>query len=75
MATVGGVKEVEGNQNSLEIENLARFAVDEHNKKEVSFSHKKIQLSFYRFLCTWMMVLFCGWVFASRNMNGFRSNF
>ncbi|KAJ7964942.1 Cysteine proteinase inhibitor [Quillaja saponaria] len=34
MAAVGGIREVEGNQNSLEIENLARFAVAEHNKKE-----------------------------------------
>ncbi|KAF4356268.1 hypothetical protein CsatB_028600 [Cannabis sativa] len=36
MATVGGIKEVDGNQNSLEIESLARFAVDEHNKKQNS---------------------------------------
>lgn len=34
MAKVGGISDVEGNANSLEIENLARFAVDEHNKKE-----------------------------------------
>ncbi|KAJ7960494.1 Cysteine proteinase inhibitor [Quillaja saponaria] len=34
MATLGGIRQVEGNQNSLEIENLARFAVEEHNKKE-----------------------------------------
>ncbi|OMO51154.1 Proteinase inhibitor I25, cystatin [Corchorus capsularis] len=34
MATVGGITEGKGNANSLEIENLARFAVDEHNKKE-----------------------------------------
>ncbi|GMJ07047.1 ARABIDOPSIS THALIANA PHYTOCYSTATIN 6, cystatin B [Hibiscus trionum] len=33
MATVGGISQVEGSANSLEIENLARFAVDEHNKK------------------------------------------
>ncbi|KAL5579988.1 hypothetical protein UlMin_015510 [Ulmus minor] len=36
MALVGGIKESEGVANSLEIENLARFAVDEHNKKENS---------------------------------------
>nr|5ELJ_A Chain A, SUMO-Affirmer-S2D5 [synthetic construct]5EQL_A Chain A, SUMO-Affirmer-S2D5 [synthetic construct] len=29
-----GVRAVPGNENSLEIEELARFAVDEHNKKE-----------------------------------------
>ncbi|XWS52640.1 hypothetical protein CRYUN_Cryun11dG0088400 [Craigia yunnanensis] len=34
MATLGGISEVEGNANSLEMENLARFAVDEHKKKE-----------------------------------------
>nr|AFK41117.1 unknown [Lotus japonicus] len=34
MAAVGGASEVPGNQNSLEIENLARFAVEEHNKKQ-----------------------------------------
>ncbi|KAL6340716.1 hypothetical protein AAG906_014406 [Vitis piasezkii] len=32
MATVGGIEEYHGN--ALEIENLARFAVDEHNKKQ-----------------------------------------
>ncbi|KAH8522716.1 hypothetical protein Peur_041215 [Populus x canadensis] len=34
MATLGGVHDSEASQNSVEIENLARFAVDEHNKKE-----------------------------------------
>ncbi|XVF69464.1 hypothetical protein PTKIN_Ptkin11bG0084300 [Pterospermum kingtungense] len=43
MAKVGGISEVEGNANSLEIENLARFAVDEHNKKENSMlEYKKV---------------------------------
>lgn len=35
MATLGGASHVEGSANSLEMENLARFAVDEHKKKEV----------------------------------------
>lgn len=37
MATLGGVHESSGGaaQNSVEIEGLARFAVEEHNKKEV----------------------------------------
>lgn len=35
MAAVGGIKEVGGSANSLEIDTLARFAVDEHNKKQV----------------------------------------
>nr|ALG38347.1 cysteine proteinase inhibitor [Boehmeria nivea]ASH99044.1 cysteine proteinase inhibitor [Boehmeria nivea]ASH99045.1 cysteine proteinase inhibitor [Boehmeria nivea] len=34
MATVGGVQDVQGNANSLEIDSLARFAVDDHNKKQ-----------------------------------------
>ncbi|KAE9462193.1 hypothetical protein C3L33_05911, partial [Rhododendron williamsianum] len=34
MAKVGGIKEAEGSANSLEVDNLAKFAVDEHNKKE-----------------------------------------
>ncbi|KAK4758177.1 hypothetical protein SAY87_019478 [Trapa incisa] len=36
MATVGGASDVYGNENSLKIEALARFAVDEQNKKENS---------------------------------------
>jgi hypothetical protein len=37
MATLGGVHESQGgaSQNSAEVEGLARFAVEEHNKKEV----------------------------------------
>ncbi|OMO86051.1 Proteinase inhibitor I25, cystatin [Corchorus olitorius] len=34
MATLGGVHPSHGAENSVETENLARFAVDEHNKKE-----------------------------------------
>ncbi|KAJ0021528.1 cysteine proteinase inhibitor-like [Pistacia vera] len=34
MATLGGVREVDGTANSIEIDGLARFAVDEHNKKQ-----------------------------------------
>ncbi|KAK3032965.1 hypothetical protein RJ639_035793 [Escallonia herrerae] len=34
MAKVGGISESKGSENSLEIESLAQFAVDEHNKKE-----------------------------------------
>jgi hypothetical protein len=37
MATTGGIKEVGGSANSLEIESLARFAVDDYNKKQVRF--------------------------------------
>lgn len=35
MATLGGVHEPRGAENSVAVEDLARFAVDEHNKKEV----------------------------------------
>ncbi|CAA7016232.1 unnamed protein product [Microthlaspi erraticum] len=34
MALLGGVRDVPANENSGEVESLARFAVDEHNKKE-----------------------------------------
>lgn len=34
MATLGGIKDSPAS-NSAEIDGLARFAVDEHNKKEV----------------------------------------
>lgn len=38
MATLGGIRDSHASsQNSDEIHNLAKFAVDEHNKKEVSF--------------------------------------
>nr|XP_011469485.1 PREDICTED: cysteine proteinase inhibitor A [Fragaria vesca subsp. vesca] len=33
-AVLGGVHESQGSQNSLETDELARFAVQEHNKKE-----------------------------------------
>lgn len=53
MATVGGIKEVPSNENSIEVDELARFAVDEHNKKEVWFSFSYSILSFLNW------VLFC----------------
>ncbi|KAK4756006.1 hypothetical protein SAY87_009763 [Trapa incisa] len=34
MATLGGVREPRGAENSVVVEDLARFAVQEHNKKE-----------------------------------------
>jgi hypothetical protein len=34
MATLGGVRDSPGSENSVEIDALARFAVDEHNKKQ-----------------------------------------
>lgn len=34
---VGGIRDIDANANDLQVESLARFAVDEHNKKEVSF--------------------------------------
>lgn len=49
MATVGGVRDVSGNQNSLAIDGLARFAVEEHNKKQVSF------LSLYLFYVNFLL--------------------
>ncbi|KAI4304769.1 hypothetical protein MLD38_040240 [Melastoma candidum] len=34
MAAPGGIVEVKGIENSLEVDGLARFAVEEHNKKK-----------------------------------------
>ncbi|KAF2290067.1 hypothetical protein GH714_001713 [Hevea brasiliensis] len=34
MAKLGGVKEVEGSANSVEINSLARYAVDDYNQKQ-----------------------------------------
>ena len=34
MALPGGISEVDSKENSLEIDSLAKFAVEEHNKKE-----------------------------------------
>ncbi|XP_027342423.1 cysteine proteinase inhibitor-like [Abrus precatorius] len=34
MATLGGARDVAGSQNSVEIDSIARFAVDDHNKKQ-----------------------------------------
>ncbi|XP_057954616.1 cysteine proteinase inhibitor-like [Malania oleifera] len=34
MATLGGIRDVRGAENSQEVDSLARFAVDEHNTKE-----------------------------------------
>lgn len=39
-STLGGVHDSQGASNSADVDELARFAVDEHNKKEVNrFSH------------------------------------
>ncbi|KAH7542100.1 hypothetical protein FEM48_Zijuj02G0037400 [Ziziphus jujuba var. spinosa] len=43
MATLGGIKEVQGNENSVEIESLSRYAVDEYNKKEGNFENALLE--------------------------------
>jgi hypothetical protein len=50
MATLGGTTEVEYTQNNIEIDNLALFAVQEHNIKQVFFlCHFNFVLSFVLF--------------------------
>ncbi|CAN8256558.1 unnamed protein product [Cochlearia groenlandica] len=40
---VGGIRDANANANDLQVESLARFAVDEHNKKEnVSLEYKRL---------------------------------
>lgn len=48
---LGGIHDCKGSQNSAEIDSLARFAVQEHNKKAV------ISLSFFDFFM--LSVLIC----------------
>ncbi|GJY51748.1 cysteine proteinase inhibitor A-like protein [Tanacetum coccineum] len=45
MATFGGVSEPKGVENNLEIDSLAQFAVDEHNKKQNSLLEFKRVIS------------------------------
>ncbi|KAF3559303.1 hypothetical protein F2Q69_00017793 [Brassica cretica] len=39
---VGGVHDLPGNQNSGEIESLARFAIQEHNNKEIVKARQQV---------------------------------
>lgn len=62
MAKVGGIKEAEGSANSLEVDNLAKFAVDEHNKKEVFFplfSLSHIYNNMAKLLCLILVKYYC----------------
>ena len=47
MATLGGVHDSQSSQNSAEIDSLARFAVDEHNKKGVKTINMTLNLLFF----------------------------
>ena len=49
MATLGGVHDSQSSQNSVEIDSLARFAVDEHNKKEVKTTSMTLNLLVFFF--------------------------
>lgn len=56
MATpLGGIQDSPSSENSLEIESLARFAVDQHNAKQVPFFPL---ISFYHKNCDYNKVLF-----------------
>ncbi|ESQ41184.1 hypothetical protein EUTSA_v10015109mg [Eutrema salsugineum] len=40
---VGGISDIDANANDLQVESLARFAVDEHNKKEnVTLEYRRL---------------------------------
>ncbi|VVB14201.1 unnamed protein product [Arabis nemorensis] len=40
---VGGIRDIDANANDLQVESLARFAVDEHNKKEnVTLEYRRL---------------------------------
>ena len=59
---LGGVHDCKGSQNSAEIDSLARFAVQEHNKKAV------ISLSFFSFFFHFFMLS----VLMGVSLSGFR---
>ena len=65
MAALGGFTDITGAQNSIDIENLARFAVDEHNKKEVLyyyfflFSSFKSTFNYNLIQILWFMLIWC----------------
>lgn len=63
---LGGIRESQGSQNSAEIEELARFAVDEHNKKQVHFFYFfYLNISIIFFLCVIFIFLLCWFLFNS----------
>ncbi|KAL4603780.1 hypothetical protein ACB092_10G148300 [Castanea dentata] len=51
---LGGIRDCKGSQNSAEIDSLARFAVQEHNKKAVIFL-------FFSFCFCCCSCFFCFW--------------
>lgn len=55
---VGGVRDVEGMRNSAEIESVGRFAVDEHNKKEVFLEVFLNFLHFFFFFVSFLIRIF-----------------
>jgi len=57
MATLGGVKDSPAS-NSADVDSLARFAIDEHNKKEVSLVFDSSAKSFFM-LCLLNHVFSC----------------
>lgn len=73
MAALGGAHEPRGAENSVEVEGLGRFAVDEHNSKEVIL---RMPLFAASAICREFLVLFvggivrfcfaCGWVVGRR---------
>lgn len=60
---VGGVSAVDGSANSLEIDELARFAVDEHNKKQVKSLHLLLSIAHARFISIRTHLSVCFFVF------------
>lgn len=53
---LGGIKDVAGAENDLNTVELARFALDEHNKKSVSFL-QIFSIPVHFCLCYWFMDL------------------
>jgi hypothetical protein len=63
---LGGVHDCKGSQNSGEIDSLARFAVQEHNTKEVFSSIDLFFFSFFIAEILDFLVLFCFYMIMIR---------
>lgn len=53
---VGGVRDIDANANDLQVESLARFAVDEHNKNEVRLILPSSFAAFIILKSVWLMI-------------------
>lgn len=58
-ALPGGVTDVKEHENSLQIDDLARFAVDDHNKKAVLYLYHFFVLTLLGSFILCFLFIFC----------------